>query len=171
MVRLRALVGRPQLLECSQAAVKGALTGGEALADDIGHVMVDDELLGVHELLEPLHTEGLGRRTGDEHDVGQPQLLLGEGVEVERVGQRRRRMRPLNVERDFKVPEVVGFQARAVVRWRRDRIRATLDLDDVEAWLDTRRTVARRVVRPGLAAEMREVKGGVEDGKVLPDRR
>ena len=155
MVRLRALVGRPQLLERSQAAVKGALTGGEALADDIGHVMVDDELLGVHELLEPLYAKGLGRRTGDQHDVG----------------QRRRRMRPLNVERDLKVPQVVGFQARAVVRRRRDRIRATLDLDDVEAWLDTRRTVARRVVRPGLAAEMREVKGGVEDGKVLPDCR
>ena len=155
MVRSGAFVGFPKLLERCQAVVEGALARGEALADDVGHVMVDDVLLGIQELLETLDPEGLGGGAGDQHDVR----------------ERRRCVRPLDIERDFEVPKVVGFQARAIVRRRRDRSRTALDLDDVEARVDTRRTVAGRVVRPGLAAEMREVEGGVEDGQVLPDRR
>src|SRR5205823_14564316 len=49
--------------------------------------------------------------------------------------------------------------------------RTTLDADDVEPWRHARRAVSGRVARPGLAAEVRESEGCVEDAEILTDGR
>ena len=75
-------------------------------------------------------------------------------------------MRPLDVERDLQVPEVVVLESGAVARRRRRWWRATLHANDVEARRYGRRAVGRRIAGPAFAAEVRQPEGGVEDAEI-----
>jgi hypothetical protein len=91
MVGLGVNEGMGQVGEGSQPIMKRAFPGAEALADDIGQVVVNDVLLGVHHLLEALHPQGFSGGRGDQQDVC----------------QWRGGMCPLNIKGDFQSPEVV----------------------------------------------------------------
>src|SRR5207249_1677347 len=104
-------------------------------------------------LLESLDAEHLGGWRGHQHDVC----------------QRRGGVGPLDIKGDLEVPEIVVFQAGAIVRRWWDRRRSTLDLDDVETWGCRPWAVGRRVARPGFAAQMRKPECRIEGPEVLPD--
>ncbi len=85
------------------AASESVLGGGKALRDDGRQVMVDHELLCVHHVGESLHAERLGRRRGDEQDVG----------------LRRGRVCGLDVKRNLERPRALVLLPRALRGRRR----------------------------------------------------
>ncbi len=137
----------PQV-EQGLGASKGVLRRGEALGDHVGHVVVDDELLGVHHVGEALHAKRLRGRSRDQ----------------ENVGARRHRVGCLNVERDLEGPGSLVLQPGAV-RCRRRRVgcRRTLEVELAE------RRHAGGAGNPFLAAQRREAECLVEYMQVMRD--
>ncbi|TMC28193.1 MAG: hypothetical protein E6J36_00430 [Chloroflexi bacterium] len=148
MVGLCIDEGLAEVVKRGQPIVKRALPGAEALADDIGQMVVNDVLLGVHHLLEALHPQGFGGGRGDQQDVR----------------QWRGGMRPLDIKRDFQGPKVVILQAGAIIRWRWVGWRGPLDFEDIKAWRG-----GRAVHCWGLPTHMREAEGRVKDAQVVAD--
>ncbi len=153
MVSLRIDEGLAELADRGHPIVKRALPGTEALADDIGQVVVNDVLLGVHHLLEALDPQGFGGGRGDQQDVR----------------QRRGGMRPLDIEGDFQGPEIVILLAEAIIRWRWVGGRRPLDFENIKAGCVPGRAVARRGGWTAVPTQVREAEGGAKYAQVVAD--